>query len=75
MTKRKGQEAIIGLMMVFTTILVLTAISPTLYTAVSTYCYFGSADKLIVQLFPLMIAVGILMSILLYVTYGRNRQV
>jgi len=64
---------IIGIIMALVTIIVLGAISPVLYEVVSTYSYFGTADKLIVQLFPLFIALTVLISIL-YLRGGQQQQ-
>lgn len=71
---KKGQMTLIGLLIVFTTIVAFAAISPVLYDTISTYSAFGTGDRAIVNLFPLFLALVILISIVAYIYAGRPQQ-
>ena len=71
---KKGQITIIGLLIVFVTIVAFAAISPVLYDTISTYSAFGTGDRAVVNLFPLFLALTILISIVAYIYAGQGRQ-
>lgn len=72
--KLKGQMTIIGLLFILVTIIAFAAISPVLYDTVSTYSAYGTGDRAIVDLYPLFIALAILLSIVVYIYAGSTRQ-
>lgn len=72
--QRKGQLTLIGLLIVFVTIVAFAAISPVLYDTISTYSAYGTGDRAIVDLFPLFLALTILISIVAYIYAGARQQ-
>ena len=73
-SKHKGQITIIGLLVVFVTIIAFASISPVLYDTISTYSAYGVGDRAIVDLFPIFLALTILISIVAYIYAGSRQQ-
>lgn len=71
---KRGQITIIGLLIVFVTIIAFAAISPVLYDTISTYSAYGTGDRAIVDLFPIFLALTILISIVAYIYAGGRQQ-
>lgn len=71
----KGQGSVIMLLMAFVLLVTFSALSPSINLVVSDYSYYSTSDRLIVQLMPTMLALGILVSIVVYFFQGRQQTV
>lgn len=70
---KRGQLSIMGIMMVFVTLVVYMAFRPALIEIISTMGLTG-ADKLIADLIPFIMLIGILASLVLYIWPQRTQS-
>jgi len=69
----RGQLTVIGIMMVFISLITFIALRPVLVQAISDAGFTGS-EKMIAEMFPFMILIGILGSLVLYLWPERTQN-
>ncbi len=74
MTMNKGQFTVIGLVMIFVSLLVLSALYPTIMVFIDAAkaCATSSAD-LVFDIIPLLLPLAIVISIIIYATAQRQQ--